>query len=214
MSRMSFHGASVLVLLLLLTYVAACGGEPDDGAAGGEESASWAVVVGITDYRNFPPLEAGVERAERMRRMFSTTWNVPDDNMRVLLNGDATHDAVRNSLVEWLPERVSPGDEVLVFLSGYGSSIEDISGDEEDGLDQGFCTVDALEDSYANDILDDSLSYWMDQLPTERVTLIVEGDQFGMGDHDPDHPGHEEHVEQFPPMEAISVTRCGHRRVD
>lgn len=174
---------------------------------------AWAVVVGISAYHNFPTLDDGVSRAERMRTLFSTTWEVPREHMRVLLDDDATRTGVRESLVEWLPEVASPDDEVLVFLSGYGSTIEDLSGDEEDGLDEGFCTVDALVSSYANDILDDSLSLWMDRLPTERVTLIVESDRFGQGDHDPHHPGHEEHARRFPAGDAVAVTRCGHRPI-
>jgi len=208
---MSRHRILPVVLLSGLAFLAWGCGPAGDAGRGGDDEASWAVVVGISEYENFPTLESGVTRAERMRGMFSTTWQVPEANMRVLLDEEATHDAVREALVEWLPERVSRGDEVLVFLSGYGSTVEDVSGDEEDGLDEGFCTVDALEDSYENDILDDSLSHWMNRLPTERVTLIVEGDQFGQGDHDPDHAGHEEHAERFPPMDAVAVTRCGHR---
>jgi len=91
--------------------------------------------------------------------------------------------------------------------------VEDISGDDEDGLDEAFCPADALPDSYANDILDDSISVWLDLLPTDRVTLIMEGHQFGQGDHDPDHAGHEEHARELPAMEAVGVTRCGERAI-
>ena len=202
------------VILLSLVALPACGGDAGEPAEEEGDDGGWALVVGISEYENFPPLEDGVSRAERMRRVFQTTWGVPEDNTRTLFNDEATREAIRESLVEWLPSVVSEGDQVLVFLSGYGSQIEDISGDEDDGLDEGFCTADALSDSYERDILDDSLSYWLDQLPTERVTLIMEGQQFGQGDYDPDHPAGDEAASEFPAMEAIPVTRCGHRPMD
>lgn len=196
-----------------IVAIPACAGDADEAAAGGGDGG-WALVVGISEYENFPPLEDGVPRAERMRQVFRNTWEIPDENTRVLFDGQATRNAIRKSLVEWLPSVVREGDQVLVFLSGYGSQIEDISGDEDDGLDEGFCTVDALADSYERDILDDSLSIWLDQLPSERVTLIMEGRQFGQGDYDPDHPAGDEAARQFPPMEAMPVTRCGHRPLE
>lgn len=189
-----------LLLTPLFILVTGRGGEGDEAVTADRgKPASWAVVLGITDYQDFPPLENSVSRAEGLRGIFSRTWRVPDENMRLLLNEAATHDAGRESPVNWLPGRVPEGDEVLVFLSGYGSTVEDIAGDEEDGLDEGFSTVDALEDSYARHIVDDPLSVWMDALRTERVTLIVEGDRFGQGDHDPDHLGHAEHAQRFSP---------------
>lgn len=59
---------------------------------------------------------------------------------------------------------------------------------------------------------DDSISVWLDRLPTDRVTPIMEGHQFGQGDRDPDHPDHEQHARELPAMEAleaVGVTRCG-----
>ena len=203
--------ARVLSALLLLPALAACGdGEEGAGEAAGErESQGWAVVVGISDYENFPTLERGAPDAEKMRGMLEgSAWGIPADNIRVLLDEEATKEGISTALTEWLPANVRSDDWVVVYFSGYASRIEDTSGDEEDGIDTGFCPVDAAAQEFERDILDDELSRWLDQLPTDRVTLIVDSDHEGVGDHDPDHPGHEEHAEEFD-LDPIGVSRCG-----
>ena len=194
-----------------LLAVAACGDADEDASAASEEreSQGWAVVVGISDYENFPSLERGAPDARDMRGMLEgSAWGIPAENIRVLLDEEATKEGISTALTEWLPANVRDDDWVVVYFSGYASRIEDTSGDEEDGIDTGFCPVDALAQEYDQDILDDELSRWLDQLPTDRVTLIVDSDHEGVGDHDPDHPGHEDHAEQFD-LDPIGVSRCG-----
>lgn len=197
--------------LLALPLVSACGdgGQAGAAASGERESQGWAVVVGISDYENFPVLERGAPDAEKMRGMLEgSSWGIPAENIRALIDGEATKENIGEALTQWLPSRVRSEDWVVVYFSGYASRIEDTSGDEEDGIDTGFCPVDAQASEFGQDIIDDELSRWLDQLPTDRVTLIVDSDHEGVGDHDPDHPGHEEHADQFD-LDPIGVSRCG-----
>lgn len=199
------------VALLALPLVSACldGGQAGAAASGEEESRGWAVVVGISEYENFPVLERGAPDAEKMRSMLEgSAWGIPGENIRTLVDGEATKENIRAALTDWLPSRVGSADWVVVYFSGYASRIEDTSGDEEDGIDTGFCPADARAHEFRQDIIDDELSRWLDQLPTDRVTLIVDSDHEGVGDHDPDHPGHEEHADQFD-LDPIGVSRCG-----
>lgn len=177
------------------------------------EGTGWGVVVGVSNYQNFPPLADAVGDANHMIPLLENSWGIPHDNIRVLLDGDATREAIRGALAEWLPSVVKPEDFVIVFMAGYGATLQDVSGDEDDGLDEAFCPVDALPESPERDVLDDAIGLWLARLPTERVTLIVDSDHSGHGDHHADHPGHDEHAEEFPSPEAVSVARCGHRAV-
>lgn len=205
-----FSRVLALAGVLALLSVSACGdGSRGAGASEGRESQGWALVVGISDYENFPALERGAPDAEKMRGMLEgSAWGIPPENIRTLVDGEATKENIGRALGEWLPSRVQSQDWVVVYFSGYASRIEDTSGDEEDGIDTGFCPADALAEEYEQDIIDDELSRWLDGLPTDRVTLIVDSDHEGVGDHDPDHPGHEEHADQFD-LDPIGVSRCG-----
>lgn len=200
-----------LLCAAVLAVLGGCSGDVDAEAEppGEREPQEWAVVVGISDYQSFPELERGTNDAEKMLRLLRG-WDIPEENIRVLLNQEATKEAISEALVEWLPERVRSGDRVTVYLSGYASRIEDTSGDEEDGIDVGFCPVDAQAEAYDRDIIDDQLQEWIGRLPTGQVTLIVESEHEGHGDHDPDHSGHEEHAGEFD-LDPIGVSRCGDR---
>ncbi len=195
---------SLLGLLSLLALSGSCREEAPPPL--GEGDQGWALVVGISQYQDFPGLPNGAENARRMAHLFETTWQVPAARTRVLLDGDATLEGIREVLVEWLPSRVGSEDFVVIFLSGYGSLVPDGSGDEKDGLDEGFCPVDALADDPTRDLLDDTIALWIAQLPTDRVTLIVDSDHAGHGDQEPDHlgPG-----EAPGPFGAAAATRCG-----
>jgi hypothetical protein len=63
---------------------------------------------------------------------------------------------------------------VNIFLSysGHGSSIEDTSGDEEDGLDEVLCPLDYQDNGY---IVDDDLKRLIDQLgPNVLLTVLID----------------------------------------
>lgn len=99
--------ASLLPLPLLL---AACGDRQEDAARG--EGGGWGVVVGVSRYEHFPPLQGGAAQAERMLEVFQRMWGIPRGHLRLLLDTAATRQAIRSALVEWLPSVVAPGDTV------------------------------------------------------------------------------------------------------
>ncbi|MBI4541128.1 MAG: caspase family protein [Gemmatimonadetes bacterium] len=216
-SERSRRSALVVLPMLLALAVQGCGREPSGGQAAGaapeQEGVGWGLVVGVSEYENFPPLASGADDANHMVPLLENSWGIRHDNIRVLLDKEATRAAIRSALAEWLPGVVRPQDFVMVFMAGYGSTLKDVSGDEEDGLDEAFCPTDALAQSPEHDILDDALALWLDGLPTERVTLIVDSDHSGHGDHHADHPGHDERTEEMPSPDATPVTRCGNRPV-
>ncbi|MBW3534784.1 MAG: caspase family protein [Gemmatimonadetes bacterium] len=149
----------------------------------------WAVLVGISDYTHFEDVEGGdlpgaEHDARAMRNVLVSRWGFPDENVLVLLNGEATRAAIEEALVSWLPERVGEGDHVTVFFAGHGSQVWDMDGDEEDGLDETIAPADALPDSPDNDIVDEELGAWLRALPTRNVVYIHDNCNAGTGTRD------------------------------
>jgi hypothetical protein len=157
------------VVLLLAGFV------PHEGAA----PARWAVIVGVGDYLNFGDepggdLPGATNDARNMHAVLTERWGFQEDNVRLLLDLDATRGAIETSFTEWLPSVVKPGDLVLFYYSGHGSQIWDQDGDEDDGLDETICPTDVLRGSSRMDIRDDQLGGWVADLPTNNVTVILD----------------------------------------
>lgn len=80
-----------------------------------------------------------------------------DSNMTILMDDgyhvQPTNKNIMNALTS-LVQQSKSGDAVFVHYSGHGGSVEDVSGDEEDGYDETLIPVDFAT---AGQILDDDL---------------------------------------------------------
>jgi hypothetical protein len=149
----------------------------------------WALLIGISDYIHFEDVEGGdlpgaEHDARRMRDVLVLRDYVPEENVRLLLNHEATRAAIEESITGWLAENARPGDNVTIFFAGHGSQVWDEDGDEEDGLDETIAPADALPTSAENDITDDAFNDWLARLPTENVVVILDNCNSGTGTRD------------------------------
>jgi hypothetical protein len=101
----------------------------------------WALLIGISDYINFDDVEggdlhAGASDARLMRDALVLKWRVPEENIRLLVDHQATRAAIEESITGWLASNAGPDDVVTVYFAGQGSQMWDESGDEDDGLDE------------------------------------------------------------------------------
>lgn len=143
------------------------------------DTQRWALIIGISDYENFGDevggdLPGAVNDATGMRDVLVARWGFRDDQIRLLLDGEATRAGIVRALSEWLPAQAKPGDLVLVYFAGHGSQMWDTSGDEPDGLDETICPVDVLKGDTRNDISDDEIGGWLRALPTDNVVVVFD----------------------------------------
>lgn len=153
-----------------------------------EAPTHWALLIGISDYIHFDDVEGGdlpgaEHDARRMRDVLVTRGFVPAENTRLLLNRDATREAIEES-IGWLAQRAAPGDNVIVFFAGHGSQMWDEDGDEVDGLDETLAPADVLPDRTDMDIPDDLFGSWLDRIPTDNVVVILDNCNSGTGTRD------------------------------
>jgi len=94
------------------------------------------------------------------------------DSSKVILNENATREAVTEAISQASKELKS-GDMLFISYSGHGTSIEDISGDEEDNRDEAWCLYNGF-------LLDDELKYlWT--LFSEGVRIFIISDSCHSG---------------------------------
>jgi len=149
----------------------------------------WALLIGISDYINFDDVEGGdlpgaEHDARRVRDVLVLKQYVPEENVRLLLNRDATRAAIEESITGWLAENARPGDNVTIFFAGHGSQMWDESGDEEDGLDETLAPADVLANSTEFDISDDTFNEWLGTLATDNIVVILDNCNSGTGTRD------------------------------
>jgi hypothetical protein len=161
-------------------------------AFGPQERAAlthWALLIGVSDYTNFPDAEGGdlpgaEHDARRVRDVLIMKGYVPEQNIRLLLNGAATRAAIEESVTGWLAQNARPGDNVTIFFAGHGSQMWDESGDEDDGLDETIAPADVTATSTEYDISDDTFNAWLGSLPTQNVVVILDNCNSGTGTRD------------------------------
>ena len=108
----------------------------------------------------------------------------PESNVRMLLNHDATRDAIEDGITDWLVGNARPGDNVVIFYAGHGSQMWDEDGDEDDGLDETIAPADVVASSTEFDISDDQFNDWLGMLPTDNVMVILDNCNSGTGTRD------------------------------
>ena len=92
----------------------------------------FAVVVGIDEYKEFPPLTSAVADARKIATFLTDRFNVPADNIISLHDSKATKEGIIGALSS-LPQRpaIRRNDAILFFFSGYaGQAKSDESNNE------------------------------------------------------------------------------------
>ena len=109
---------------------------------------SWAVIIGIDKYQNVPNLDYAGRDAEHVKSLLIDRFNFPENNLRILVNDEATLMNMKNTLSE-VSLSAGENDRVLIFFAGHGQTME-----LPDGGEMGYLMpVDGnLDNLYASSI--------------------------------------------------------------
>jgi hypothetical protein len=84
------------------------------------QPSSYALIVGVEKYRDLPAPTGARGDAERMARLFTQTFGLREDHVRVALDDRATRLDIEKHL-EWLRDTVPAGGRAYFYFSGHGS---------------------------------------------------------------------------------------------
>jgi hypothetical protein len=103
------------------------------------------------------------------------------DSIRVLANEAARADSIRDAIADWLIDGTAPGDRVLLYYSGHGSTVRDRRPfDEVDGWDEVLTGHDVRLDwvdsqlQASGVVTDDELFELLSRLTGRDVTVIID----------------------------------------
>jgi peptidoglycan/xylan/chitin deacetylase (PgdA/CDA1 family)/uncharacterized caspase-like protein len=83
---------------------------------------SWAVVVGVDEYKSWPRLQYAVSDARAVRELLVSKYQFKPENVTLLLDQEATREKILAALGDRLAdgEKVKKDDRVFVFFAGHG----------------------------------------------------------------------------------------------
>lgn len=82
---------------------------------------TWAVVVGVADYANFPKLTYTIDDARKIYAFLRSPEGgaIPQSNIKLLLDSDATKDNILNTTFE-LFQQADSNDIIIFYFAGHG----------------------------------------------------------------------------------------------
>ncbi|MEO7774712.1 MAG: caspase family protein [Steroidobacteraceae bacterium] len=139
-----------------------------------------ALLVGVGQYVtpniDLPAIELDLERMhDTLIRM-----GFADNQIRTLLDSEATSANVIASFGSWLKDGVKSDDRVVFYFTGHGSNIPDADGDEKDGVDEVLITHDMVRGTVKgkrtllNVVSDDKLATMLAAIPSRNIWVIVD----------------------------------------
>ncbi len=128
---------------------------------------SWAVVIGINDYAEWPRLAYAVHDAQGVTNKLKERFGFQDERIITLLDGEATRENILRVLGDDLPAKLGEDDRVFVFYAGHGAT-RPLPGGSERGY---IIPVDAGMDNLASSAI--SMSQLQDVQEAMRAKHVL-----------------------------------------
>jgi metacaspase-1 len=138
-----------------------------------------ALCIGINQYKNYPSatLQGCVPDAHDMSSLLQKLLGFASSDITVLLDAQATKANIINNLKAMVDGAKAGKYSYLVFsMSSHGTQVPDLSGDEDDRVDEAFCPYDLAQAGNQWDpnhiIADDELRDLFVQLPPDVLMEV------------------------------------------
>ncbi|HTA45404.1 MAG TPA: polysaccharide deacetylase family protein [Bryobacteraceae bacterium] len=140
---------------------------------------SRAVIIGVNDYQNWPKLRYAVNDANAIEQTLVNRFGFRPENIRKLLNGEATRQRIMQVLGDELtdPAKVSRDDRVFFFFAGHGAT-RTLADNRQIGF---IIPVDAdLNNYYSTAISMTELREASDLIPAKHVYFVMDSCYSGL----------------------------------
>jgi hypothetical protein len=131
-----------------------------------------ALLIGINNYKSVPELQGSINDVESMREILMTRWGFQARNITLLTDENATRAAIVTAL-NTLVQIAGPADSVYFHYSGHGSQVQDLNGDEPEGLDETIVPQDGRT-AGVRDIVDDELDAIFSRLRARSAVIVLD----------------------------------------
>ena len=131
---------------------------------------SYALIIGIDKYENVSNLDYAVKDAKSITTLLRDNFNFPSNNIKTLLNDEATFLNIRNSLAE-ISKVGKANDRILIYFAGHGET-EDLP----DGGEMGYLLpIDGIRDNlFATSIPMDDLKRISSLSSSKHMLFLID----------------------------------------
>ncbi len=81
----------------------------------------WALIIGIESYARLPEVEFARKDALIVKEYFRRVLGVPEDNITMLIDGEATKAGIESHLQHYLPNNIDKQTQLYVYFAGHGA---------------------------------------------------------------------------------------------
>jgi uncharacterized caspase-like protein len=140
---------------------------------------AYAIIVGIGAYQDkrIPPLTYARADAMGLREVLADPnfGAFPEQNIRLLLDGDATLRAIKGAIGRWLFTEAGKDATVLVFFAGHGGLESDKAGHEADGMSKYLLPWDAdPDDLFSTGLSDTEFQRLLNAIQARSVVVFLD----------------------------------------
>lgn len=143
------------------------------------DQKKFAVIIGINKYSD-PDIEslkvAGVDAMSLYQILTNPNGGgFPKENVKLLLDNQATRESITRTLGEWLPNQAKSDDMVLIFYSGHGGIEPDTTGEEPDGNSKYLIPHDAnVNNLFSTAIENSTVSKMLQRIPSNKMIFLID----------------------------------------
>lgn len=135
----------------------------------------WAVVVGINAYPGLRPLKYAVSDARAFYDWLVNVNQVPAPNVSLLLDDQATLQALRSTLGTQVKNKAGADDLVIIYFAGHGAVERDALSPDGDGLEKYLLPYGAdPADLYATALPMREIAHVFDRIRAERLVFLAD----------------------------------------
>jgi len=143
--------------------------------------ADRALLIGVGKYANSAYDLNGIDLDIQTARILMLQMGIPQNNIKVLQNSEATLDKTLTTIENWLVKGTQKNERVILYFSGHGTQIDDINDDEIDGADEVLAmhdfsrVVTATGKARVKGVLvDDQLNALLNKIPSQQIFVLVD----------------------------------------
>lgn len=142
-------------------------------------ASSFVLIAGIGEYRDsrIPRLNYVHADAEAFAELLTDRKRVgvPSDNVKMLLDSDATLYHLKNAISGWLFRHAGPDSTVIIFFAGHGGVESDKTGGERDGIAKYLLPWDAdVDNLFASALSNSEFNWLLSTIKARRLVIFMD----------------------------------------